>query len=61
VAVQFALIIIPLMITMGLAIDGSRLFLVKYRFQASLDSAALAIGTTFGSNDHLESVAKLYV
>lgn len=61
VAVQFALIIIPLMITIGLAIDGSRLFLVKYRFQASLDSAALAIGTTFGSNDYLESVATLYV
>lgn len=61
VAVQFALIIIPLMITIGLAIDGSRLFLAKYRFQASLDSAALAIGTTFGSSDYLEDVAKLYV
>jgi Flp pilus assembly protein TadG len=61
VAVQFALMIIPLMIVIGLAIDGSRLFLVKYRFQSSLDSAALAIGTTFGSNDYLEDVAKLYV
>lgn len=61
VAIQFALIIIPLMITIGLAIDGSRLFLVKYRFQSSLDSAALAIGTTFGSNEYLENVAKLYV
>ncbi len=61
VAVQFALIIIPLLITIGLAIDGSRLFLVNYRFQTSLDSAALAIGTTFGSNEYLESVAKLYV
>ncbi|MFN7166786.1 MAG: pilus assembly protein TadG-related protein [Pannonibacter sp.] len=61
VAVQFALIVIPLVITIGLAIDGSRIFLVKYRFQTSLDAAALAIGTTFGSNEYLETVAKRYV
>ena len=61
VAIQFALVIIPLMMMIGLAIDGSRLFLVKYRFQASLDAAALAVGTTFGSDEYLESVAKLYV
>ena len=61
VAVQFALIVIPMMVVLGLAIDSSRLFLVKYRFQAALDSAALAIGTTFGSDEHLEEVAKLYV
>ena len=61
VAVQFALVIIPLMIMVGLAIDGSRLFLVKYRCQASLDAAALAVGTTFGSDEYLEKTAMLYV
>ena len=61
VGIQFALIVIPLMITIGLAVDGSRLFLVKYRFQSSLDTAALAMGTTFGSQEHLEDAAKLYL
>ncbi len=61
VAIQFALIVIPLIMTVGLAIDGSRIFLVTYRFQASLDAAALAIGTTFGSDSYLETIADRYV
>lgn len=61
VAIQFGLLVIPLMMTVGFAIDGSRIFLVKYRFQASLDSAALAIGTTFGSDAYLETVAGRFV
>ncbi|MEL6830372.1 MAG: TadE/TadG family type IV pilus assembly protein [Pseudomonadota bacterium] len=60
-AINFALIVIPLMACVGLAVDGSRAFLVKYRFQSSLDTAALAIGTTFGSQTYLEEMAEKYV
>ncbi|MEM5515370.1 TadE/TadG family type IV pilus assembly protein [Henriciella sp. AS95] len=61
IAMNFALMVIPLIACVGLAVDGSRMYLVKYNFQGALDSAALAVGTTYGSQQELNDLAQLYV
>lgn len=45
VAVIFALSMIPLMVTAGLAVDLSRAYLIKTRLSHSLDAAGLAVGS----------------
>ena len=61
IALNFALMIVPIIAMTGLAIDGSRAFLVKYRFQAALDAAALAVGATYGDDGTLLSRVEDYV
>jgi len=45
----------------GLAIDGSRAYLAKDKFQAALDAAALAVGTRYDSDENLDALAALFV
>ena len=61
-AMQFALMVVPLLICTGLAIDGGRAFLARYELGAALDAAALAVGSTTSTDPTvLNGVARKYV
>lgn len=60
-AMQFALMVIPLMGATGLAIDGGRAFLAHYELAAALDAAALAVGSSTGSKPQLDAIAQKFV
>lgn len=60
-AMQFALLVAPLVICAGLAIDGGRSFLARYELESALDAAALAVGSTVGDSTALNAVARKYV
>lgn len=61
-AMQFALMVVPLFICTGLAIDGGRAFLARYELGSALDAAALAVGSTTSTDPTvLNSVARKYV
>lgn len=57
IAMMFALLIIPLTATLGLAIDLGRIYSVKAHTQAALDSAALAAGRV-GQIEKVDTVNK---
>jgi Flp pilus assembly protein TadG len=48
-AMQFALMVTPLVICTGVAIDGGRIFLAKAALRSATDNAALAAGSNFGT------------
>jgi Flp pilus assembly protein TadG len=56
IGVIFALAIIPLILSVGVAIDGSRAYLVRERLQHALDAAGLAVGSSSGTQAELETV-----
>lgn len=58
-AVMFALLMIPLLGIVGVAVDASRGYLVKTRLSKSLDAAALAAGRVALDGD-AEAVAQRY-
>jgi len=60
-AMQFALMVVPLTVCTGLAIDGGRAFLARYELSAALDAAALAVGSTTDENADLNLVAHTFV
>ena len=60
-AMQFALMVVPLCVCTGLAIDGGRAFLARYELASALDAAALAVGSTTTEGADLNSVAQKYV
>lgn len=60
-AMQMALMMIPLMLCVGLAVDGGRVFLARFNLSAALDAAALAMGSTTDPNVDLNAMAALYV
>jgi Flp pilus assembly protein TadG len=61
-AIQFALMVVPLMVCTGLAVDGGRVFLARYELAQALDAAALAVGSTANGNQtSLASLATTYV
>jgi Flp pilus assembly protein TadG len=61
-AIQFALMVVPLVACTGVAIDGGRAFLARYELGAALDAAALAVGSTVDEDqDALEAVARRFV
>jgi Flp pilus assembly protein TadG len=60
-AIQFALMLVPLVTCTGLAIDGGRSFLARYELQSALDAAALAVGSTTGDDAALSALARKYV
>lgn len=61
-AIQFALMVVPLIACTGVAIDGGRAFLARYELSSALDAAALAVGSTVGKDkDALEAVARSFV
>ena len=59
--VPMALMITALMAMTGLAVDGSRAFLARDKFQAALDAAALAVGSTYGDDAKLDALATGFV
>ncbi|MBI1360961.1 MAG: hypothetical protein GC155_11845 [Alphaproteobacteria bacterium] len=61
-AMQFALMVVPLMACTGLAIDGGRAFLARFELGSALDAAALAVGSTSTTDtDQLNAVARKFV
>src|SRR5690348_10717490 len=60
-AMQFALMVVPLTVCTGLAIDGGRAFLARFELASALDAAALAVGSTYNSGADLEAIAKKFV
>ena len=61
VAINFGIVLIPLMGLTGLTIDGSRALLTRYQFQSALDSAALSVGSTYTTQEELKALADAYV
>jgi Flp pilus assembly protein TadG len=61
VMLNFALVLIPLVGGVGLAIDGGRAMLLRYQFQAALDAAGLAVGATIGTPEELDALADAFV
>ncbi|MEM6946909.1 MAG: TadE/TadG family type IV pilus assembly protein [Pseudomonadota bacterium] len=61
IAVPMALITAAVLVMVGLAVDGSRAFLARDKFQAALDSAALAVGTTYDTDAALDALASQFV
>lgn len=61
IALPMALITAVLIVMVGLAVDGSRAFLARDKFQASLDAAALAVGTTYDTDEALDALATAFV
>ncbi|HEY7799221.1 MAG TPA: pilus assembly protein TadG-related protein, partial [Hyphomonadaceae bacterium] len=60
-AMQFALMVVPLTVCTGLAIDGGRAFLARYELASALDAAALAVGSTYNEDTDLNIVAHSFV
>jgi Flp pilus assembly protein TadG len=60
-AMQFALLVVPLTVCTGLAIDGGRAFLARYELASALDAAALAVGSTTNENSDLNVIAHSFV
>ncbi len=60
-AMQFALMITPLVICTGLAIDGGRIFLARFELAHALDAAALAVGSTFDDDVDEDLLAETFV
>lgn len=60
-AMQFGLMIIPLILCVGLAIDGGRVFLARFNLTSALDAAALAIGSTVDANVDINQLVADYV
>jgi Flp pilus assembly protein TadG len=60
-AMQFALMIVPLVACTGLAIDGGRAFLARYELESALDAAALAVGSSTGNQATMDALARKYV
>ncbi len=61
-AMQFALMVVPLCVCTGLAIDGGRAFLARFELASALDAAALAVGSIPEDQDvDLDQVARKFV
>jgi Flp pilus assembly protein TadG len=60
-AMQFALMVVPLVVCTGLAIDGGRTFLARYELESALDAAALAVGSSTGNQATMDALARRYV
>ncbi len=60
-AMQFGLMLIPIVLCVGLAIDGGRVFLARFNLASALDAAALAMGSTVDPNVDLNAMAVSFV
>ena len=56
IGVIFALSLLPLLLAVGVAIDGARAYLVRERLQHALDAAGLAVGSSSGTQAELEVI-----
>lgn len=60
-AMQFGLMVIPVILCVGLAIDGGRVFLARFNLTSALDAAALAMGSTVDPDVDLNALAATFV
>jgi len=61
ITVPMALLSAMVLVMVGLAVDGSRAFLARDKFQSALDAAALAVGTTYDNDAALDALAAQFV
>jgi Flp pilus assembly protein TadG len=61
ISVPMALMLVAIIAMTGLAVDGSRAFLARDKFQGALDAAALAVGSTYDTNEALDAMATGFV
>lgn len=55
VAMMFGLIAIPVMLAVGLGVDGSRALIARFQLQSAVDAATLAVGTFYDSEEELRA------
>ncbi|QKV19218.1 TadE/TadG family type IV pilus assembly protein [Oricola thermophila] len=60
-AVNFAILLIPLLGAVGFSIDGSRFLLTQYHLQSAVDAAALAVATVYEDQDTIDALAEKFV
>lgn len=60
VLLLWAFLLIPIVLVVGLAVDVSRAYLVKSRLIFALDAAALAVGSSRGTQAELETVMQRF-
>ncbi|OAN44820.1 pilus assembly protein TadG [Paramagnetospirillum marisnigri] len=58
VAIMFAVSLLPIVASIGLGVDVARAYAVKSRMSAALDAAALAVGSSTGTNAQLQQMAQ---
>ncbi|CAA7625898.1 pilus assembly protein TadG-related protein [Magnetospirillum sp. UT-4] len=60
VAAIFALTLVPVLLAVGLAVDTARAYAVKSRLQQALDAAALAVGSSTGTDTELQALGQKF-
>jgi len=60
-AVNFALLIVPLLAAVGFSIDGSRFLLTRYHLQSAVDASALAVATVYSDKPTIDALADKFV
>lgn len=60
VAIIFALALIPLSLSVGLAVDTARAYAVKSKLSQALDAAALAVGSSTGTAAELQQIGQKF-
>lgn len=60
VAMIFALALLPLVLSVGLAVDTARAYAVKSKLSQALDAAALAVGSSSGTAAELQALGQKF-
>ena len=60
VAVIFAETLVPSLLAIGLAVDTARAYAVKSQLQQALDAAALAVGSSSGTDAQMQALAQKF-
>jgi Flp pilus assembly protein TadG len=60
VALIFAGTLIPVLLAIGLAVDTARAYAVKSQLQQALDAAALAVGSSSGTDAEMQALAQKF-
>ncbi|GAB4364310.1 MAG: pilus assembly protein [Oricola sp.] len=60
-AVNFALLLVPLLASVGFSIDGSRFLLTRYHLQSAVDASALAVATVYDDKNTIDALANKFV
>lgn len=60
VAIIFALALIPLSLSVGLAVDTARAYAIKSKLSQALDAAALAVGSSTGTAAELQQIGQKF-
>ncbi|MEX2643896.1 MAG: TadE/TadG family type IV pilus assembly protein, partial [Acetobacterales bacterium] len=57
-AAMFGVLLVPLLLSIGVAVDGARAYMVKARLSHALDAAGLAVGASDGTEAQLRQVMR---